>query len=155
MLNWWIIIASANQSFSCQNCIFGIGCSLSSSSNTYKSFSIFCECNNWRGSSGTFSILDNFSIVAFHNSNTWVGGSQINANNWAFFFGTKACSDRVPKECSHHDEQILLILIIDPDFLAYINLIKNLIMVLVKLTNNHTFPLRCCTSNSYLLIISR
>lgn len=133
MLNWWVIIATTNQSFGCQNCVFRIGGCLPSSSNTNKSFSILCECNNWRSSPGTFSILDDFSIAAFHNSNTWVGGSQINPNDRPCFFGTKACSDSVPKECSHHDKQILLILIIDPDFLAYINLIKNLIMALIKL----------------------
>ena len=42
-----------------------------------------CESNHRRGSSGTLGILDDLGLLAFHDSDTGVGGAQVNAHHGA------------------------------------------------------------------------
>ena len=40
-----------------------------------------CESNHRRGSSGALGILDDLGLLAFHDSDTGVGGAQVNADD--------------------------------------------------------------------------
>ena len=39
------------------------------------------ECNHRRGSSGSLCVFDDLGLLAFHDSDTGVGGAQVNADD--------------------------------------------------------------------------
>ena len=81
LFDFFILKASANQSFSGIKSICGIGNCLSFSWHSNQSFALRGKCNNrWR-CSGTFGVLYHFGLFAFHDCHTGICCAQINTNH--------------------------------------------------------------------------
>ena len=50
-----------------------------------EAFAIFREGNHGRGGAGTFRILDHLGILAVHDSNAGIGGTQVNTDYFGHF----------------------------------------------------------------------
>jgi len=81
LLSLIIVELTANETLGSVESVFGVLDGLSLGDITNVSGTIISESDNRWGSSLTFSILDNFGVSGFHDSNAGVGCAQINSND--------------------------------------------------------------------------
>lgn len=102
MLDGLVIESSSDQSLGGEDSVFGVSDGLSFGGRSDKSLAFFGEGDDWGGSSDTFWVLDNFGGLAFHEGDTWVGGSEIDTDDGISFFGGEGFGEAVSEDGSHH-----------------------------------------------------
>lgn len=80
LLYIFIIELSTNESFGCIESVFWIGDCLSFGGLANKSFSLFSNGHNRRGSSESLAVFNYFGSASFHDGDTGVCGTKINTN---------------------------------------------------------------------------
>jgi len=76
-----VIEASSNESFTGENCVFGISDGLSLGRDTNEALVVVGESDGGGRGPLTLRIFNNLSIVSLHDGDAGVGGAQINSDN--------------------------------------------------------------------------
>ncbi len=82
-LNRFFIILAANQALDGIQRIGRIGYRLALGGGTHQNFTVLHISHNRRRSARAFRVFNNVDLATIHDSNTAVGGSQVNTNNFA------------------------------------------------------------------------